>query len=117
MPARRTATDTPASVRRASARALSPELLLPALERGHDLGELLGLGAALVSPFSEEVPMTITAAELAELFPSEATASSLERAVKLGLVEPDGDGFRVPSPRLLRCSAAQPAGLSRSCCR
>jgi len=79
--------------------------LLPALERGHDLGDLLGLGAALVSPFSEEVPITITAAELAELFPSEATASSLERAMKLGLVEPDGDGFKVPSPRLLHAGA------------
>jgi DNA-binding transcriptional MerR regulator len=77
--------------------------LVSAWERGQDIGELLGLEAALVGPWSDEVPGSITFEELTELFGDDPEA--LREAVKLGLLEPDDDGFRVPSPRLLHAGA------------
>ena len=79
--------------------------LVSAWERGQDIGELLGLEAALVQPWSDEVPGSITAEELNELFGDDPDA--LREAVNLGLLEPDqeGDRFRVPSPGLLHAGA------------
>lgn len=78
--------------------------LISAWERGQDIGELLGLEAALVQPWSDEVAMTITLDDLNELFGDDDDA--LREAVKLGLLEPeDEDQFRVPSPRLLHAGA------------
>ncbi|TMK20223.1 MAG: MerR family transcriptional regulator [Actinobacteria bacterium] len=78
--------------------------LIGALERGHDLGELVGLGAALTTPWSDEAPTYISAQELFALFGGE-NAETLADAIKLGFVEPEGDRFRVPSPRLLHAGA------------
>jgi DNA-binding transcriptional MerR regulator len=78
--------------------------LVSAWERGQDIGELLGLEAALVGPWSDEVATTITLEELNELFGEDDEA--LRQAVALGLLEPGDDGgFRVPSPRLLHAGA------------
>ena len=79
--------------------------LIHGLERGHDLGDLVGLGAAIVSPWSDEVPGYVTPQELAEMFGGDASVEALEEAVSLGLVEVEGDRFRVPSPRLLHAGA------------
>ena len=79
--------------------------LIGGLERGHDLGDLIGLGAAIVSPWSDEVPTYVTPLELAEMFGGEASLEALEESVKLGLVEVEGERFRVPSPRLLHAGA------------
>jgi DNA-binding transcriptional MerR regulator len=78
--------------------------LIDTLDRGHDLGDLLGLGAALTSPWTDEQPTYITAEELYRMFGGE-NAETLGEAVKLGFVEPDGQRFRVPSPRLLHAGA------------
>jgi DNA-binding transcriptional MerR regulator len=82
--------------------------LITAWERGQDVGELLGLEAELVQPWSDEVAMTISLDDLDELFGQDDEA--LREAVKLGLLEPEDpeDGverFRVPSPRLLHAGA------------
>jgi DNA-binding transcriptional MerR regulator len=79
--------------------------LISGWERGQDLGELLGLEAALVEPWSDEVATTISLDDLNELFGEDDDA--LREAVKLGLLEPEEDGtrFRVPSPRLLHAGA------------
>jgi DNA-binding transcriptional MerR regulator len=79
--------------------------LISAWERGQDIGELLGLEAVLVEPWSDEEASEITFAELTELFGDDPGA--LQEAVKLGLLEPEeGDErFRVPSPRLLHAGA------------
>ncbi|MFY9587650.1 MAG: MerR family transcriptional regulator [Actinomycetota bacterium] len=80
--------------------------MIHGLERGHDLGDLVGLGAAIVSPWSDEVPGYVDPIELAEMFGgAEASFDALEDAVKLGLVEVEGERFRVPSPRLLHAGA------------
>jgi DNA-binding transcriptional MerR regulator len=79
--------------------------LITAWERGQDLGELLGLEAELVQPWSDEVATTISLEDLNNLFGQDDDA--LREAVKLGLLEPEegGERFRVPSPRLLHAGA------------
>lgn len=79
--------------------------LLVALDRGHDLGSLLGLGEALTTPFTDELPVYMTAAELGELFGPVASPEALDEALKLGILEWDEDRFRVSSPRLLHAGA------------
>jgi DNA-binding transcriptional MerR regulator len=78
--------------------------LLDTMQRGHDLGDLLGLGAVLTSPWTDEEPTYVTAEELYKMFGGE-DADTLAEAVRLGLLEPDGERFRVPSPRLLHAGA------------
>lgn len=87
--------------------------LLAAWEHGRDVGDVLGLEAALASPFSDEAPDYVTAEELAELFGEDAGPEALAEAERLGFLEaegePAGEGagerFRVPSPRLLHAGA------------
>ncbi|MGQ0616211.1 MAG: MerR family transcriptional regulator [Acidimicrobiia bacterium] len=82
--------------------------LVGAFEKGHDLGELLGLGLAVAGPFSDEVAGSITFPELVAMFTPATGALDAEivrQAVELHLVEIDGDRLRVPSPRLLHAGA------------
>ncbi|HEV2068485.1 MAG TPA: MerR family transcriptional regulator, partial [Acidimicrobiales bacterium] len=77
--------------------------LLRAWEHGRSLGEVLGFEQALTAPWSDEEPERVSASELLERFPEAGQDPALAlRAVELGLIEPDGDGFRVPSPSLLQ---------------
>ena len=84
--------------------------LLGAWEGGQDLGDLLGLEAALTEPWSEQVPIVLPLDELAALFgvdPSGALApgTAVDQALADGFVRREGDGFVVDSPRLLRVGA------------
>jgi DNA-binding transcriptional MerR regulator len=83
--------------------------LLTAWETGKDVGEVLGLEKVLTDPWSDEIPGTTTFAELAEIFGTgldeREFARMRDRTVRLGLIEPDGDKYRVPSPRLLHVGA------------
>src|SRR6195952_564670 len=75
-------------------------------EGGHDLGQTLGLEAALLAPSSGELPEELGRDDLEELFGSPVHEQDLERAVELGLLSPAGNGrFRVHRPRLLRAGA------------
>jgi DNA-binding transcriptional MerR regulator len=73
-------------------------------EQGQNLGELLGLEVALTGPWSDEVPTFISAAELAQVFGAQ-DARALDTAIKLGIIEPDGERFRVNSPRWFQAGA------------
>ena len=80
--------------------------LLKAWEEGRSLADLLGFEQALTAPWTDEEPEFMTIAELVEMFPQAADDPSLGiRAMQLGLIEPQDDGFRVPSPTLLRAGA------------
>ena len=80
--------------------------LLQAWEEGRSLGAVLGFEQALTAPWSEEEPEYLTLEELAAMFPESGQDPSLAlRAVELGLIEPEVDRFRVPSPILLRAGA------------
>lgn len=79
--------------------------LLDAWQQGQNVGELLGLEAALTDPWSTEVETTMSPEQLLALFGEAASLEALEDAVRLGIVEPAVDGFRILSPRLLEAGA------------
>jgi DNA-binding transcriptional MerR regulator len=76
------------------------EEMIAAWEGGQDLGSVLGLAAAVTSPFSNEPPGTLTPDELASVFGTDPVA--LGKAIELGIIEWVDGRFRVPSPRTLR---------------
>ena len=77
--------------------------LLQAWESGRSLADVLGFEAALTMPWTDEQPEVVDPAELLEQFPDAAADPSLaQRSVEIGLLVPEGDKVRVPSPRLLR---------------
>lgn len=71
-------------------------------EGGHDLGQTLGLEAALLAPASGELPEELTEAELSDLFGGELDPDSLSRGVELGLLTRVDGRYRLHRPRLLR---------------
>jgi DNA-binding transcriptional MerR regulator len=79
--------------------------MLAIWERGGNLADVLDLESAVGHPWSDEVPGHVTAGQLDEYFGAEDTPQNRARAVALGLLEPDGEGYRVPSPRLLSAGA------------
>ncbi len=79
--------------------------VLEAFDRGGDMADLLGLEAAITSPWSAELPTHLSALELRAMFGGEVRPSRIRRAVQMGLLKPDGLGFQVPSPRLLHVGA------------
>jgi DNA-binding transcriptional MerR regulator len=80
--------------------------LVSAWEQGRELSEVLGLEQAVTGPWSDEIAGYVTGDELAEMFAGlEIDADAFERARRLGLIEIEGDRFRVPSPRLLHAGA------------
>ncbi|MBE1532551.1 MerR family transcriptional regulator [Actinomadura algeriensis] len=85
--------------------------LLAAWQTGKDVGEVLGLEKVLTDPWSDELPGTATDAELVEIFGAglddDEVVRFRQRTLELGLIEPDPDGagYRVPSPRLLHVGA------------
>jgi DNA-binding transcriptional MerR regulator len=78
---------------------------IAAWESGHDLGQTLGLEAALLAPASGELPEELGRPELDELFGGPVEGADLERAIELGLLSRVEDRFRVHRPRLLRAGA------------
>jgi DNA-binding transcriptional MerR regulator len=79
--------------------------LLAVWERGGDITEILDLESAVGLPWSDEIPAYVTASRLAGVFGGEVGPDEVARAVALGLIEPDGARYRVPSPRLLSAGA------------
>jgi DNA-binding transcriptional MerR regulator len=73
-----------------------------AWQSGRNLTDLLGLEEVLSGPWSDELADYVTAEQLATMFgDEEIDAEALAEAIAQELVVPDGDRFRVPSPRLL----------------
>ncbi len=79
--------------------------MLAVWERGGNLADILDLESAVGHPWSDEIPGHVTAEQLRESFGGEDTAENRARAVATGLLEPDGERYRVPSPRLLSAGA------------
>jgi DNA-binding transcriptional MerR regulator len=73
--------------------------LLAGWEKGQDLAALLGFEAALGTSWTDE-PVSVTVDELLELFSSgneEADLEDLAEALRLGLLEGEGERFRAPN--------------------
>lgn len=83
--------------------------LLSAWEQGRDVREILGLEKVLTDPWSDEIPGHVTLDELVATFAPDLAEPDvsrvLRRTIDLRLIEPEGDRFRVPSPRLLHVGA------------
>ena len=75
--------------------------LLEVWHGGRDLGQLLGLEAAITSPWSDEAPEHMSLAQLMKDFGKVFTPSAFVQAKALGIIEIDGLRVRVPSKRLL----------------
>ncbi|HEX3706569.1 MAG TPA: MerR family transcriptional regulator [Mycobacteriales bacterium] len=74
-------------------------------EAGHDLGQTLGLEAALLAPASGEIPERLSQDDLVEMF-GVFDPEAIEAACRMGVIERDGeDHFAVRSPRLLRAGS------------
>ena len=80
--------------------------LLSARERGYDLADLLGFERAMTAPWSDEVAVPVTVAEVSALLDGQLTADVLEEAVRLGYIEVDGDRVIHVSRRLLDSTTA-----------
>ncbi|MFJ6793107.1 MerR family transcriptional regulator [Streptomyces sp. NPDC091268] len=80
--------------------------LLAAWEQGGGISRLLGLEREMTRDWEDEEPVTMTRAELRELFGPTATAEDTRRAAELGYVRVHGDGDRVThrSRRLLEAT-------------
>ena len=79
--------------------------MISAWEQGQDVGQMLGLEAAITSPWSDEVPGYFTAAELVAMFGEPLTPDVLAKITRLGILVADGERFRAPSPRMIRAGA------------
>ncbi|MEV5830002.1 MerR family transcriptional regulator [Spirillospora sp. NPDC052242] len=90
--------------------------MLSAWQRGHDLGDLLGLERVIHDPWSDETPVRMTLAEVVRRYypdtPAEALAGRrpedfpmLRRAEELEFIRWTGDGYEIPSPRLFEVGA------------
>ncbi|HEU5002059.1 MAG TPA: MerR family transcriptional regulator [Actinomycetota bacterium] len=80
--------------------------LLDAWEEGRSLQDVLGFEEALMAPWSDEEPGHFNIERLQEMFPEVVDQPALlQRAIGLGLLRPDQDGYVAPSPRLIRNGA------------
>ncbi|MFT7127858.1 MAG: DNA-binding transcriptional MerR regulator [Pseudoalteromonas tetraodonis] len=80
--------------------------LIAAWEDGRDLNDVLGLEAAITSPFSDEVPQRYTMTQLLKLFGLKAISPEfISKATELDILQRDGTGILVKSPRLIEAAA------------
>jgi DNA-binding transcriptional MerR regulator len=74
-------------------------------EAGHDLGQTLGLEAALLAPSSGDIAEVIGVDDLIAMFGA-LDLTAIEAAARMGVIEREDDAhFRVLAPRLLRAGA------------
>ncbi|MFJ8666447.1 MerR family transcriptional regulator [Streptomyces sp. NPDC093600] len=78
--------------------------LLAAWEQGGGIGQLLGLEREMGRDWAREEPVTMSLAELRELFGPAATPQDTRRAAALEYVRVDGDTVTFPSRRLLEAT-------------
>lgn len=79
--------------------------LIDALDKGHDLRQIVGLERAISSPWSDEQPRHFTLPELLKMFGVVFNPRTLAKVIELGLLEPDGLRYRAPSPKMLIAGA------------
>jgi DNA-binding transcriptional MerR regulator len=80
--------------------------LIAAWEDGRELNEVLGLEAAITSPFSDEVPQRYTMTQLLKLFGLKVISPEfISKATELDILQRDGTGILVKSPRLIEAAA------------
>jgi DNA-binding transcriptional MerR regulator len=84
--------------------------LIAAWQPDRDPGQVGDLKQELAGPWSEELPAYLAMGEILKMFDYQATPDLIQRAIELGLGEPEGSRFRIRSPRLL-CAGAELVAL------
>ncbi|HEX6859069.1 MAG TPA: MerR family transcriptional regulator [Caulobacteraceae bacterium] len=80
--------------------------LVEAWEQGHNVADVIGLEAAVTSPWTDETPTHVPLPQMLELLGGELPdPETMARAVELDLARPVEDGFIVPSMKLLNVAA------------
>jgi len=79
--------------------------LLSAWEQGYGLADLLGFERAITAPWSDEVAVPVTVADISVLLEGQLTPEVLEEAILLGYIDVDGDRVIHVSRRLLDLAA------------
>ena len=80
--------------------------LVEAWEQGHNVAEVIGLEAAVTSPWTDELPTHLTPEQMMQLLGSLPDAKAMAMAVQLDIIRPVDDGFIVPSMKILNVAAA-----------
>ena len=75
--------------------------LVEAWERGQNVGDIIGLEAAVTSPWTDEQPTRLTIEQALAMFGEMPPPAVLARAVELDVIRPVEGGFEVPSMKLL----------------
>jgi DNA-binding transcriptional MerR regulator len=79
--------------------------LVSAWEQNRSLGDVLGFEEALAQPFTPDPPRRYSVDELQQRFPSDSEGAGLQKALELGLLVVDGDGFVAPVPSQIEVGA------------
>ena len=79
--------------------------LIETWEQGNDFRHLLGLETAVATPWSDELPDYLTLPQMVKRFGKGFSGEGLKKAIDLGLVQPEGLRYRVPSPRMLQAGS------------
>ncbi|MBY8964174.1 MerR family transcriptional regulator [Algiphilus sp.] len=79
--------------------------LLEAWEHGRDIAQVMGLEAAVTSPWTDETGGYFTLPQLVKMFGGKFEPRWLVKASELGILRSEGARFYAPSPRMLRAGA------------
>ncbi|WP_377268448.1 MerR family transcriptional regulator [Peterkaempfera sp. SMS 1(5)a] len=80
--------------------------LLAAGEEGRDVAELIGLENAIIAPWTDEVPVTLTWSEIDKALPGQLDEDNTRAATELGYVTVDQEGVTHVSRRLMDATVA-----------
>ncbi len=80
--------------------------LVEAWEQGQNVGEVIGLEAAVTSPWTDEAPTHLTPEQLVELLGEMPDHKAMAMAMQLDVVRPVEGGFMVPSMKILNVAGA-----------
>ncbi|MFC4947889.1 MerR family transcriptional regulator [Pseudonocardia sp. GCM10023141] len=80
--------------------------LIAGWEQGRNLADVLGLETALNSPWTDEIPSYMPTADVeafiaAAVADPEQESAVFDRAVRLGVIKPEGAHCLIPSPQLI----------------
>lgn len=79
--------------------------LIASWEHGDTLTQLLGLEAAVTGTWNDEPADYMNRDELTRIIGVALSGDTLQRAIELDLIRPEGTRFRIPSPRLVHAIA------------
>lgn len=79
--------------------------LFDALDQGIGLQELMGVGSALTSPWSDEQPQIVAFEEITNTFGVNLTPELVQAGIDMGIIAIEGDQVRVNSMSVLQAGA------------